>query len=130
FVKTMRPGRGTWGAALTAGLLGAACGYTSLTYLTFLALLSLILGAWSLSRGTEERLARAGRAAAVAGIVGLLLAPLLVEVHDDLEAWRYLPYPGSDRYVADAAAYALPTSKQTFLGRRIGRAFDPNVTET
>lgn len=130
FITTLKAGRGAWRAAITAGLLGAACGYTSLTYLTFLAMLSLVHGAWSLSQHGEDRLARAGRAAAVAGIVGLLLAPLLVEVHDDLAAWRYLPYPGSDRYVADAAAYVLPTSKQTVLGHRIGRAFDPNLTET
>lgn len=130
FVKAMKPGKRAWGAAIAAGLLGAACGYTSLTYLTFLAMLSLVHGAWSLSTSREERLARVGRAAAVAGIVVVLLAPLLVEVHGDLEAWRYLPYPGSDRYVADAAAYGLPTSKQTVLGHRFGHAFDPNVTET
>ena len=130
FVKTMRPGKGAWGAAISAGLLGAACGYTNLTYLTFLAMLSLVHGAWSLAQSGEDRLARAGRAVAVAGIVGLLLAPLLVQVHDDRAAWHYLPYPGSDRYVADAAAYALPTSKGTILGQWIGRAFDPNLTET
>jgi hypothetical protein len=55
---------------------------------------------------------------------------LLLEAWRDSSAWRYPPYPGSDRYVADLLAYLTPGPRQTILGSRLGRAFDPNVTET
>jgi hypothetical protein len=112
---------------VTAGLLGAACGYTSLTYLAYLVLLSLVLVALRLGAGRSKTMI--GRATAVAIVVAALLSPLLLAIRRDVTAWRYLPYPGSDRYVADLLAYVTPTPRQTLLGPILGHAFDPNVTE-
>src|SRR5207245_7220856 len=68
---------------------------------------------------------------AVAGLTaGALLTPLMIEARRDLASWRYLPYPGAGRYVADLAAYGRPSPAQTLLGARIGRAFDPDLTDT
>jgi hypothetical protein len=112
---------------VTAGLLGAACGYTSLTYLLYLVLLSLVLVGFRLGGGRSRSMV--GRATAVAIVVAALLSPLLLAIRRDVTAWRYLPYPGSDRYVADLLAYVTPTPRQTLFGPVLGRAFDPNVTE-
>jgi GNAT superfamily N-acetyltransferase len=62
-------------------------------------------------------------------LVAAFLLPLLIAVRHDVTTWRYLPYPGADRYVADLLGYVTPGPRQTLLGPVVGRAFDPNVTE-
>ena len=57
-------------AIVTAGVLGAACGYTSLTYLAYLVLLSLVLAAFGLGGGRSK--AMIGRATAVALVVAAM----------------------------------------------------------
>jgi hypothetical protein len=118
------------GLALLAGGAAAACGYTNLSYLIFLALLSLLYAAWVV--GTRRR--RLGPVALRLVLVGLiaasLLLPLVIEAARELTSWRYLPYPGTARYVADLAAYVRPGPAQTLLGPRIGRAFDRDLTDT
>src|SRR5437667_420638 len=56
--------------------------------------------------------------------------PFAVGAARDLTSWRYLPYPGTARYVADLAAYVRPGPAPTVLGPRIGRAFDRDLTDT
>ncbi|HEY2943069.1 MAG TPA: hypothetical protein VGN09_11620 [Vicinamibacteria bacterium] len=118
------------GLALLAGGAAAACAYTNLSYLIFLALLSLLYAAWVV--GTRRR--RLGPVALRLVLVGLiaasLLLPLVIEAARELTSWRYLPYPGTARYVADLAAYVRPGPAQTLLGPRIGRAFDRDLTDT
>jgi hypothetical protein len=116
--------------AVLAGATAAACGYTNLTYLIFLVLFSLLYGAWM--RGTRrQRVAPLlARGAIVAVVAAVLLFPLAIEAVHDLASWRYLPYPGTARYVADLTAYVRPGPAQTLLGARIGRAFDRDLTDT
>jgi len=72
----------------------------------------------------------AARLALVGMIAAALLLPLAIEAARDLTSWRYLPYPGTARYVADLAAYVRPGPAQTVLGPRIGRAYDRDLTDT
>jgi hypothetical protein len=116
--------RKRWSAplAIASGAALAACGYTSLTYLVFLALFTAL--AIAFRRGLLVR-------AAAAGMVALfLLSPLLIQAHRDRTSWTYLRYPGADRYSADLASYLVPSPKQTLLGPGLGRAFDDNLTES
>jgi hypothetical protein len=66
----------------------------------------------------------------VAALVIAALSPLLLSAWRDVHAWRYPPYPGSDRYVADLLGYVTPGPRQTILGGSLGRTFDSNATET
>jgi hypothetical protein len=127
FLRVLEPGRHPWLWVVAAGLLGGVCGYTDLTYLVFLAIVSALLLAFRRS-WTDGRLL--WRAAGVAVLVVAALFPLLLSAWRDASAWRYPAYPGSDRYVADLLGYVTPGPRQTLLGDRLGRAFDSNVTET
>ncbi len=118
------------GLVLLAGAAAAACGYTNLTYLSFLALFSLLNVAWVGATRRPSLRAVAARLALVALVAMALLLPLAIEAARDLTSWRYLPYPGTGRYVADLAAYVRPGPAQTVLGPRIGRAFDRDLTDT
>lgn len=111
---------------LAAGALAAACGYTSLSYLVFLALFTALLVLWRARRFTSI----APRLLAAGAIAAVMLLPLLHQALVDRTLWTYPPYPGADRYVADLVGYVVPSPKQTFLGPALGRAFDENVTET
>ena len=115
-------------AVITAAALAAACGYTDLTYLVFLVLLSLVALVFA-PRGAPP-LAILARAALVGATTAAILSPLLLEAWEEVTSWSYPTYPGSDRYVADLAAYVLPGPRQTLLGAVLGRGFDPNTTET
>jgi hypothetical protein len=130
WLKAMDAPKRRWAYLLAAALAAAACGYTVLTYLVFLGLFSLVhlLWRWVRERRLGPRLV--GRATIVALATALFLSPLLSAIYRDLTQWRYLPYPGSDRYVADLAAWVLPGAQQTLIGPSIGRAFDRNITET
>ncbi len=130
FVALMEAAPTRLGLALLTGAAAAACGYTNLTYLIFLVLFSLLYAAWL--RGTRRlpAAALAMRGALVAATAAVLLLPLAIEAIHDLTTWRYLPYPGTARYVADLAAYVRPGPAQTLLGPRIGRAFDRDLTDT
>lgn len=129
-VVLMEAGPTRIGLALLAGATAAACGYTNLSYLIFLALLSLLHAAWMAATRRQRPGAIAWRGAVVALAAAALLLPLAVEAARDLTSWRYLPYPGTGRYVADLAAYVRPGPAQTILGPRIGRAFDRDLTDT
>jgi hypothetical protein len=113
---------------LAAVVLGAACGYTDLTYLVFLALVSVALVGLA-PRGAPLPAVLA-RGACIALLVAAFLSPLLAEAWRDSTSWRYAPYPGSDRYLADLLAYVTPGPRQTLLGPTLGRGFDMNLTET
>jgi len=130
FIVLMEAGSARLGLALLAGATAAACGYTNLSYLIFLALFSVLYGVWAVA----TRRQRLGPVALRGALVGLtaaaLLLPLAIEAARDLTSWRYLPYPGTQRYVADLAAYVRPGPAQTLLGPRIGRAFDRDLTDT
>jgi GNAT superfamily N-acetyltransferase len=128
FLKVLESPRFPTMAIVASGLLGAACGYTDLTYLVFLVFASAILLA--LAPRETSLAAVAPRAAFVAVLVAALLAPLLLEAWRDAASWRYPPYPGSDRFLADLMAYVTPGPRQTLLGPIAGRAFDANLTET
>ena len=130
FVALMEAASTRVGLALLAGATAAACGYTNLTYLMFLALFSVLYAAWMLATRRSRVAPLAARAGLVAATAAVLLLPLGVEAVRDLTSWRYLPYPGTARYVADLAAYARPGPAQTLLGPRIGRAFDRDLTDT
>jgi general stress protein CsbA len=118
------------GVILLAGAAAAACGYTNLSYLIFLALFSLLYGIWLVATRAQRPRAVALRGALVGLTAAALLIPLATSAWHDLASWRYLPYPGSGRYVADLAAYVRPGPAQTVLGPRFGRAFDPDLTDT
>lgn len=119
------PGRRRW--IVAAGLVAGACGYVDLTYLVFLAITSILVLAFRRAWGERQTMLRA---TAVAALAVALLLPLLLSAWQDTRAWRYPPYPGSDRYVADLLGYLTPGPRQAILGGSLGRAFDPNVTET
>ena len=116
---------------LAAGVLAALCGYTTLTYLVFLALLSGLYVLWRIVFDWRDRhdLSPIGRAAIIGLVTAGLLLPLLLQVNRDLSSWRYPAYPGSDRYGADLASYAVPGPQQNLLGDSLGRSFDSNLTE-
>jgi hypothetical protein len=130
FVTAMESAPTRLAAALLAGAAAAACGYTNLTYLVFLALLSVLYLAWMLATRRSRAAPLAAGASVVAATAAVLLLPLAIEAVRDLTTWRYLPYPGAGRYVADLAAYVRPGPAQTLLGPRIGRAFDRDLTDT
>jgi hypothetical protein len=108
------------------GAAVAACGYTNLTYLVFLALLGGLFVVWSVFRGPLRRALAVS--AAASGLAGLLLAPLLLSAVRDLSSWAYPHYSGSDLYAADVLGYLVPGPNQ-LLGSAIGRTFGPNPTE-
>jgi hypothetical protein len=110
------------GIGVAAGIVAAVCGYTALSYLVFLALFTLVFVAYHRSEITKL----APRLAIVAGVVVLLLAPLLFQMRRDLTEWTYPPYPGASRYGADLAAYVVPPPSTSLLP---GRSFAHNVTE-
>ena len=118
------------GLGLLAGAVAAACGYTNLSYLIFLALFSVLYSAWMVATRRQRPGTVARRVAVVGLVAAALLLPLGIEAARDLTSWRYLPYPGTGRYVADLAAYVRPGPAQTLLGPRIGRAFDRDLTDT
>ena len=130
FVTLMQAPGPRLGLALVAGVVAAACGYTNLSYLVFLALFSVLFGGWTLATRARRTGTVLLRAAVVGLTAGVLLLPLMIEARRDLASWRYLPYPGAGRYVADLAAYVRPGPAQSLLGARIGRAFDPDLTDT
>jgi hypothetical protein len=111
---------------VASGALAAACGYTSLSYLVFLALFTALLLAFQPRRLRTL----APRALATGALAAVLLFPLLHKALADRAHWTYPPYPGADRYAADLSAYLVPSPRQTLLGPYLGRAFDENVTET
>ncbi|MFQ5789630.1 MAG: hypothetical protein ACE5JI_04055 [Acidobacteriota bacterium] len=115
---------------LGAGAMAAACGYAALNYLFFLVLFTLLYLAWILWKPKGGRDTLLFRAGSIGVISAVLLSPLLLQLYRDLSSWTYPPYPGSDRYGADLAAYFLPAPTESLLGRAIGRGFDPNLTET
>jgi hypothetical protein len=129
-VRLMETGPQRMRLALLAGAVAAACGYTNLSYLAFLAGVSLLYGAWVVATKQRHPAEVAGRGAVVAVTAGVLLLPLAIEAARDLTSWRYLPYPGAGRYVADLAAYVRPGPAQTLLGPYLGRAFDRDLTDT
>jgi len=130
FLALMDAGSTRAGLALLTGAAAAACGYTNLSYLIFLAFFSLLYVAWVGATRRPRLRPVAVRLALVGLIAAALLLPLAIEAARDLTSWRYLPYPGTGRYVADLAAYVRPGPAQTVLGPRIGRAFDRDLTDT
>jgi hypothetical protein len=122
FWKLAEKDRASPPLVLAAGALAAASGYTASTYLVFLAGFTLLVLAF------HPRILT--RALAVGLVTAVLLAPWLLQAYVDRTAWTYDSYPGADRYVADLAAYAAPSPRQSFLGSIAGRAFDENLTET
>ncbi|HVD77655.1 MAG TPA: hypothetical protein VNH43_08590 [Vicinamibacteria bacterium] len=130
FLALMDAGSTRAGLALLTGAAAAACGYTNLSYLIFLAFFSLLYAAWVAATCRPRLRPVAARLALVGLIAAALLLPLAIEAARDLTSWRYLPYPGTARYVADLAAYVRPGPAQTVLGPRIGRAFDRDLTDT
>jgi hypothetical protein len=126
FLNVLDAERPRWWVVV-AGFLGGVCGYTDLTYLVFLVVVSVVLLAFRRPWGDGRSPWRVG---GVAALVALALSPLLLSAWSDVHAWRYPPYPGSDRYVADLLGYVTPGPRQTILGGSLGRTFDPNVTET
>jgi hypothetical protein len=117
--------RALWVAACASAV--AACGYTSLTYLVFLALMGGLFALWGAWREPARRLL--AHYGAVVAFSGLLLSPLLAAAVRDLLSWTYPPYPGSDLYVADLLGYVIPGPDQRLLGGTLGRTFGPNPTE-
>jgi len=130
FLVLMEPGARRIGLALLAGAVAAACGYTNLSYLVFLIFLSLLYAAWLVVAKRQRALTVVSRGAIVGATAAVLLLPLAIEAARDLASWRYLPYPGAGRYVADLAAYVRPGPAQTLLGPHLGRAFDRDLTDT
>ena len=121
-VSLVERSRASAGLAVLAGVVLAACGYTSLSYLVFLALVTLVVLVFHGARFKEL----APRLLVVAGVVVVLMAPLLAQLRRDLSEWSYPPYPGADRYVADVAAFLVPPPQSSLLP---GRAFGDNLTE-
>jgi hypothetical protein len=130
FLVLMEAGPTRIGLALLTGATAAACGYTNLSYLIFLALFSILYAGWLAATRRQRPGPLALRGALVALTAAALLLPLAIEAARDLTSWRYLPYPGTGRYVADLAAYVRPGPAQTILGPRLGRAFDRDLTDT
>lgn len=114
--------RASAGLAILAGVVAAVCGYTALSYLVFLTLVTLIVLVFQRKRFKEL----APRILVLAGVVVVVMAPLLLQMHRDLSAWSYPAYPGADRYVADVAAFVVPPPQSTIVP---GRAFGSNITE-
>ena len=109
-------------ASLGAGLVAAACGYTALSYLVFLAMFTIAFVAWR-----RRRLRRIVPALALAAVTaGILLYPLLSQAVRDLRTWSYPPYPGAERYGADLLAFVVPPAGQTWVP---GASFGANATE-
>jgi hypothetical protein len=129
-VILMEAGPTRVGLVLLAGAVAAACGYTSLSYLVFLVFLSVLYAVWAVVTRRLRATTVAWRGALVAATAAVLLLPLAIAAGRDLATWRYLPYPGAGRYVADLAAYVRPGPAQTVLGPRLGRAFDRDLTDT
>lgn len=134
FLKALREKKLDAKLLLAAGVLAAVCGYTTLTYLVFLALLSGLYVLWRVIPGRldwrdRRDLSPIGRAAIIGLVTAGLLLPLLLQVNRDLSSWRYPAYPGSVRYGADLASYAVPGPQQNLLGDSLGRSFDSNLTE-
>jgi hypothetical protein len=124
--KLLEKERASPALILGAGAIAAACGYTALSYLVFLALFTLLLlGLHARRIGTL-----APRLIAAGGVALVLLLPLLHQAFVDRAHSTYPPYPGADRYVADVTAYVVPSPRQSLIGPYLGRAFDENVTET
>jgi hypothetical protein len=109
--------------------LATVCGYTALSYLVFLVFLTLLVLVWEVVRNPSRFRALLGRSVVVGAVTGVLLLPLFIHVAHDLSSWNYPPYPGSERYGANVAAYFMPSPAQTLLGDHIGRSFDRNMTE-
>ena len=130
FLVLMEPGARRIGLALLAGAVAAACGYTNLSYLVFLIFLSLLYAAWLAVTKRQRAVTVVSRGAIVGATAAVLLLPLAIGAARDLASWRYLPYPGAGRYVADLAAYVRPGPAQTLLGPYLGRAFDRDLTDT
>lgn len=135
FLKLVQQDKPSRLLIVVAAGLAAACGYTALTYLVFLALWTLLYLIWETVRdGGAFRNPLAGRRVVAVCSVGLLtaalLTPLLVQIGIDLSSWNYPAYPGSDRYGADIAAYGVPGPQPNLLGEALGQRFDPNLTES
>lgn len=124
--KLVEKERGSLALVVAAGLLAAACGYTSLSYFVFLALFTAVV----LIFHARRMRSLAPRLLASGGVAAVLLLPLLHQAFADRARWTYPPYPGADRYVADLSSYLVPSPKQTLLGPHLGHAFDENLTET
>ena len=131
FLKTLREKKFDVRLLLAASALAAICGYTTLTYLVFLAMLSGLYVLWRVIHDWPDRRdwSPIGRSALVGLVAAGLLLPLLLQVNRDMSGWRYPAYPGSDRYGADLAAYAVPGPQQNLLGDSLGKSFDSNLTE-
>ena len=114
--------RASAGLTILAGIVAAVCGYTALSYLVFLALVTLIVLMFHRKRFQEL----APRIVVIASVVVVLMAPLMLQMHRDLSAWSYPAYPGADRYVADVAAFVVPPPQSSLVP---GRAFGSNLTE-
>ncbi len=121
-VSLVERSRSRAGLSVLAGVVLAACGYTALSYLAFLALFTLVVLVFHGSRFKEL----APRFLVVAGVVVVLMAPLLLQMRRDLSEWSYPPYPGADRYGADVAAFVVPPPQSSLVP---GHAFGDNLTE-
>ncbi len=110
------------GIGVATGFVAAVCGYTALSYLVFLALLTLVF----LACHRQHFKQLLPRLALVAAVAGLALTPLLSQMRRDLTEWSYPPYPGASRYGADLAAYFVAPSSSTLLP---GHTFGANLTE-
>lgn len=108
--------------AIAAGAVAALCGYTTLTYLAFIALFTVIFGVVH----RENSRALLPRFALVAGAALFFLSPLIINMARDLSEWNYPRYPGADRYVADLLGYLVPPAQQTLIP---GLALGANTTE-
>ncbi len=106
-----------------AGIVAALCGYTSLSYLLFLTLFTILFAIYYHKRWRKIVL----RFASVSAIVLILMAPFFFQMYHDLTNWNYQPYTGADRYSADVLSYVVPPSGQTFFP---GFNFDENITES
>jgi hypothetical protein len=125
-LAVMEHERFSLGRIVLAAGAAAACGYTALSYLVFLGLFTLLVLAHQYPRWREL----VPRALCLLAILVSLLSPLLLQMWTDLSSWTYPPYPGAEKFAADAAAYFVPGEGQSLMGSLFGRAFDPNVTET
>ena len=130
FLKAVREDKHKLALLLGAAGLAAACGYTTLTYLVFLALWTLLYLVWETARRGRSPGKLIFGSAGIGLLAAALLLPLLVQVGADLSSWSYPAYPGSDRYGADLAAYAVPGPQQNLLGETWGQRFDRNLTES
>ena len=120
----------SWKLTVFAGLLAAMCGYTSLSYLVFLAFWTLLIVIWEVWKKPSQRKTHLGRMAVAGTVAAVALLPLFMQTYRDLSRWSYPPYPGSDRYAANVAAYLVPGPQSNLLGETLGQSFDSNLTET